>query len=103
MTDLSVWTEGQRPTRPRNRRRKKKDRRGGFAVALALVLVLVVVGAGVAVALGAGSKLKDMFHSRNAADYAGPGSGSVQVEGLAGQSVAQIARSEEHPSELQPH
>ena len=92
MTDLSVWTEGERPTRPRKRRRKKKDRRGGFAVALAIVLVLVVVGGGAAVVLGAGSKVKDMFHSTNAADYPGPGSGSVQVEVVAGQSVAVIGR-----------
>jgi len=92
MTDLSVWTEGEQPTRHRNRRRKKKDRRGGAAVALALVLVLVVVGAGAAVVFGAGSKLKDAFHSTSAPDYPGPGNGSVQIEVLAGQSVADIGR-----------
>jgi UPF0755 protein len=94
MTDLSVWTEGGRPARPgkRHRRRRKKDRRGGFAVALALVLVLVVVGGGAALALGAGSKLKDVFHTTSAGDYPGPGSGSVQVEVVSGQSLAQIGR-----------
>jgi UPF0755 protein len=94
MTDLSVWTEGDRPTRSskRHRRRRKKDRRGGFAVALALVLVLVIVGAGAAVALGAGSKLKNVFHSTAAGDYPGPGSGSVQVQVVSGQSVAEIGR-----------
>jgi UPF0755 protein len=93
MTDLSVWTEGQRPpTGQRHRRRKKKDRRGGLAVALALVLVLVVVGGGSALAFGAGSKLKDIFHSTSAGDFPGPGSGSVQIEVVAGQSVAQIGR-----------
>src|SRR3954469_18971979 len=92
MTDLSVWTEGEQPTRHRNRRRKKKDRRGGAAVALALVLVLVVVGAGAAVVFGAASKLKDAFHSTTAPDYPGPGNGSVQIEVLAGQSVADIGR-----------
>lgn len=91
MTDLSVWTEGEQPTRPRNRRRKK-DRRGGLAVVLALVLVLVVVGAGATFVFGAGSKLKDVFHSNGAPDYPGPGSGSVQIEVLAGQSVADIGR-----------
>jgi UPF0755 protein len=93
MTDLSVWTEGERPTRPRNRRRKKKkDRRGGFAVALALVLVLIVAGGAAAVVFGAGTKIKDVFHSTNAGDYPGPGSGSVQIEVVAGQSVADIGR-----------
>jgi UPF0755 protein len=91
MTDLSVWTEGEKPTRRPNRR-KKKDRRGGLAVALAMVLVLVVVGAGAAFVFGAGSKLKDVFHSTSAPDYPGPGSGSVQIEVLAGQSVADIGR-----------
>ena len=92
MTDLSVWTEGQPPpTGQRHRRRKKKDRRGGLAVVLSLVLILVVVGGGSALAFGAGSKLKDMFHSTSAGDYPGPGSGSVQIEVVAGQSVAQIA------------
>ena len=91
MTDLSVWTEGERPTRPR-RRRRKKDRRGGLAVVLALVLVLVVVGGGAAVVLGAGSKLKHMFHSTNAADYPGPGTGSVQIQVISGQSVTDIGR-----------
>jgi UPF0755 protein len=91
MTDLSVWTEGERPTRHHNRR-KKKDRKGGLAVVLAVVLVLVAVGGGAAVVLGAGSKLKDLFHSTNAPDYPGPGSGSAQIEVLAGQSVADIAR-----------
>jgi len=93
MTDLSVWTEGHPPpTGQRHRRRKKKDRRGGLAVVLSLVLILVVVGGGSALAFGAGSKLKDMFHSTSAGDYAGPGSGSVQIEVVAGQSVAQIGR-----------
>jgi len=83
MTDLSVWTEGHPPpTGQRHRRRKKKDRRGGLAVVLSLVLILVVVGGGSALAFGAGSKLKDMFHSTSAGDYAGPGSGSVQEPGL---------------------
>jgi UPF0755 protein len=94
MTDLSVWTEGDRPTRPgkRHRRRKRKDRRGGLAVVLSLLLVLAVVGSVAAVALGAGSKLKDVFHSTSAGDYAGPGSGSVQIQVVKGQSVADIAR-----------
>ena len=59
---------------------------------LSLVLILVVVGGGSALAFGAGSKLKDMFHSTSAGDYPGPGSGSVQIEVAAGQSVAQIGR-----------
>jgi UPF0755 protein len=93
MTDLSVWTEGQRPSGGRqHRRRKKKDRRGGFAVALSLVLVLLVVGGGSALTLGGAAKLKDMFHSTGAGDYPGPGSGSVQIEVVSGQSVAGIAR-----------
>jgi UPF0755 protein len=92
MTDLSVWTEDEHPTRRRNRRRKKKDRRGGLAVALSLVLILVVVGGGAAVVLGAGAKLKDVFHSTNAGDYPGPGNGSVQVEVVSGQSVADVGR-----------
>lgn len=93
MTDLSVWTEGQGPPGGRqHRRRKKKDRRGGFAVALSLVLVLLIVGGGSALAMGGAAKLKEMFHSTSAGDYPGPGSGSVQIEVVSGQSVAGIAR-----------
>ncbi|MGZ4632205.1 MAG: endolytic transglycosylase MltG [Actinomycetes bacterium] len=92
MTDLSVWTDEDRPTRRHNRRRKKKDRKGGFAVALALVLVLVILGGGAALAFGAGSKLKNVFSSSAAPDYPGPGSGTAQIEVKAGQSVADIAR-----------
>jgi UPF0755 protein len=94
MTDLSVWTEEDDPTRrhSRRRRRKKKDHRGGFAVALAVVLVLGVLGAGGALALGVGSRVKDVFSSPAAADYPGPGSGSVSLEVRSGQTVADIGR-----------
>lgn len=92
MTDLSVWTEDTRPPTRRRRRRKKKDRKGGLAVALAIVLVLLVVGGGAAAVLGAGSKLKGVLHSTNAADYPGPGDGSVQIQVVQGQSVADVGR-----------
>jgi UPF0755 protein len=94
MTDLSVWTEDDQHTRRpgHRRRRKKKDHRSGFAVALALVLVLLVVGGGTAIVFGVGSKLKDVFSSTAAADYPGPGTGSVQLEVKSGQSVADIGR-----------
>src|SRR4051812_34832639 len=63
MTDLSVWTDEERPVRRHKRRRKKKDRKGGFAVALSLVLVLVFLAGGAALVFGAGAKIKDAFGS----------------------------------------
>jgi UPF0755 protein len=91
MTDLSVWTEDDRPTH-RRRRRKKKDRKGGFAVALSLVLMLVVVGGGAALLFGGVAKIKDTFSTQAAPDYPGPGTGSVQIEVQSGQTVADIGR-----------
>ncbi|MDQ1665942.1 MAG: hypothetical protein QOH75_1973 [Actinomycetota bacterium] len=91
MTDLSVWTDEDRPVRRRNRRRKKD--RSGFAVALALVLILAILGGGVALVFGAGAKLKDAFSTTAAADYPGPGTGDVLLEVKSGQSVADIGRS----------
>jgi UPF0755 protein len=91
MTELSVWTQDQRPTGRRSRR-KKKDHKGGLAVVLALVLFLVVLGGATALVLGLGSKVKGAFSSSNAPDYPGPGSGNVQIEVKTGQSVADIGR-----------
>lgn len=91
MTDLSVWTdEDRRPTR--RRRRRKKDHKSGLAVVLSLLLVLVVLAGAAALVFGVGAKVKDMFHSTAAGDYAGPGTGSVQIEVKSGQTSADIAR-----------
>jgi UPF0755 protein len=91
MTDLSVWTDDDRPTRRRGRR-KNKDRKGGVAVVIAVVIVLALLGGAAFLVVSVGSKIKDAFSSTGAADYSGPGSGDVQIEVKSGQSVADIGR-----------
>jgi UPF0755 protein len=91
MTDLSVWTDDDRPTRHR-RRRKKKDRKGLVAVLIALLVILGLVGGATFLVMGVGAKIKDKLGSKTAADYSGPGSGQVQVEVKSGQTVADIGR-----------
>ncbi len=89
MTDLSVWTEDDQPTR--RRRRRRREHRSKFAVLLSFVLVLAIVGGTAALVFGIGGKLKDAFQS-SAADYPGPGTGKVQVEVVEGQTVADVGR-----------
>ncbi|MDQ1614955.1 MAG: hypothetical protein QOJ60_894 [Actinomycetota bacterium] len=89
MTDLSVWTEDDKPTGPRRRRRR--ERRGLLAVLIALLVVLALVGGAAAAVFGVSSRLTGLFHGP-APDYAGPGTGHVQVQVKSGQTVADIAR-----------
>lgn len=93
MSDLSLWTDEDRPSTPRRRRRKEKpDRKGGVAVALALLVVVAIVAGGTAAVLGAGARIKEAISKQPAADYPGPGSGEVQIEVEEGQTVAAVGR-----------
>jgi UPF0755 protein len=91
MSDLSVWTEEERPTR-RRRRRRRRDHRGVLAVLVSLLIVFGLVGGAAAVLMGAGSRLKEVFSSSSTPDYPGPGTGEVQVEVRQGQTVAAVGR-----------
>lgn len=90
MTELSVFSDQEDKGR-RHRRRRKRNRRSVLAVLVALVIVLALVGGAAAAVLGLGSRFKGAFDSPPA-DYAGPGSGSVQVEVRSGQTAADIGR-----------
>lgn len=92
MTDLSVWTDDHRPTRSHRKRRKKSDRKGLLAVAIAVVIVVAMIAGAVVLVRGVGSKLRDTFSSRSAADYSGAGTGKAQIEVKSGQTVADIGR-----------
>ena len=93
MTDLSVWTDEQRPSGPHRRRRKKKkkDHKGGLAVVISLVVILAVLAGGYALVQGLGGKLTDALSS-GSEDYPGPGTGEVVIEVTSGQTVAEVGR-----------
>src|SRR3954470_7422068 len=91
MTDVSVWTDEERPSRGR-RRRKKRDRRGGLAVVISLLVIGLLVAGGFALVKGVGGKISDAISSSKTSDYPGPGDGEVQVEVVSGQSVAAVGR-----------
>jgi UPF0755 protein len=96
MTDLSVWTDEQ--TGPRRHRRRRRRRSGGgrgkgaLAVVIALLLVFGVVGGAAVLAMGGLSRVKNAFSSSDAADYPGPGTGSVVIEVKTGQTSADVAQ-----------
>jgi UPF0755 protein len=89
MTDLSVWTDEQRPAR--RRRRKKRERRGLLAVFIALVVIVAVGAGGYAIVRGVGGKIANALSSTTQ-DYPGPGEGTIQVEVVKGQSLAAVGR-----------
>jgi UPF0755 protein len=89
MTDLSVWTDEQRPSR--RRRRKKRERSGVLAVLIALVVILAVGAGGYALVRAVGGKVASTL-SRTTQDYPGPGEGAIQVEVVKGQSLAAVGR-----------
>jgi UPF0755 protein len=94
MTDLSVWTDEQaKPRRHRRRRRSGGGRgKGALAVVIALLLVVGVLGGAAVLAMGGLSRVKDAFSSSDAADYPGPGTGSVVIEVKTGQTSADVAK-----------
>ena len=92
MTDLSVWTDEERPARRRRRRKKKRDHRGVLAVVISLLVILAVVAGGYALVQGVGGKLTDALSTGGAEDYPGPGTGEVTIEVTAGQTVAEVGR-----------
>jgi UPF0755 protein len=97
MTDLSVWSDED--TKPHRHRRRRRHSGGGghrgknaLAVLIALLLIVGVLGGAAVFALGGLSKVKNAFSSSSAADYPGPGSGSVVIEVKTGQTSADVAR-----------
>jgi UPF0755 protein len=88
MTDLSVFPDEEKR---RGNRRRRRNRRSVLAVLVALLVVLGLLGGAAAAVLGLGERFKGAFDSPPA-DYAGPGTGSVQVEVRPGQTAADIAR-----------
>ena len=94
MTDLSVWSDEETPTKGHRRRRRKRGGRGkgALAVLLAVLLLVGVLGGAAALALGGVSRIKDAFSSPSAPDYPGPGTGSVVVEVKTGDTAADLAR-----------
>ncbi len=92
MTDLSVWSEEETARRRRRRRRKGGRGKGALAVLLALLLVVGIVGGGAVFAFGGLTKVKHLFSSAAAPDYAGPGSGKVIIEIKQGDTSAELAK-----------
>lgn len=93
MTDLSVWSDEETPTKGHRRRRKRGGHgKGALAVLLAVLLLVGVLGGAAVLAFGGLSKIKDAFGSSSAPDYPGPGTGSVVVEIKSGDTAADLAR-----------
>ncbi len=87
MSYYDVMPRDRGPAPPGTRRRRRRRRRGGIAVTVAFIGVLALLAA---LVIGGVKVLGGLFGP--AADYPGSGTGSIDVQITAGQSVRSIGQ-----------